>query len=105
MGKSEGIPLTFHSPVVAKAMVEKIGTILKFDEKSQVLGFKKWMRALGWVRVSKPLVLGCFFEYQLGKSVWIDFRYEGGFVFCKRCGKIGHDMRESRRRGGRSERK
>lgn len=63
MGKSEGIPLTFHSPVVAKAMVEKIGTILKFDEKSQVLGFKKWMRALGWVRVSKPLVLGCFFEY------------------------------------------
>lgn len=90
--KVEGIPLTFHSTRVAQAMLSKMGKLMMFDEKSKIAGFKRWMRALMWVQVKKPLIPGCFFEYEEGKSVWVDFRYEGVFRFCKRCGKIGHNM-------------
>ncbi|KNA24188.1 hypothetical protein SOVF_017170 [Spinacia oleracea] len=77
---------------MAEAMLKKIGNLIKFDERSRVPGFKRWIRAIMWVRVNKPLIPGCFFEYEYGKSVWVDFRYEGVFHFCKRCGKIGHYM-------------
>lgn len=65
---------------------------MKFYDRSLVPGFKRWMRALMWVKISKPLVPGCFFEYEEGKSLRVDFRYEGVFIFCKRCGKIGHTI-------------
>lgn len=52
------------------------------------------MRAKVWLKLNRPLVSGCFLECKNREAVWIDFRYEGVFNFCKRCGRIGHDMIE-----------
>lgn len=90
--KVEGIPLIFNNIRVAESMLLKVGSLIQFNEKSRSAGFKRWIQALVWVKVNRPLLSGCFFEYEEGKSVWVDFKYESVFRFCKRCGKIGHTM-------------
>lgn len=65
---------------------------MTFVEKLRVPGFKRWIRDLVWVKLKTPLIPRCFFEYEEGRSVWVDFMFEGVFRFCKRCGKIGHNM-------------
>lgn len=92
--KIEGIPLVFNSMILAEIMFSKLGEIVAFDENAQVPGFKRWIRAKVKIRVSKPLIPGCFLEYKKGSTVWVDFRYEGVFNFCKRCGRIGHHILE-----------
>ena len=37
-----------------------------------------------------PLIPGLYIDVQEGRTLWIDFRYEGVYLFCKRCGRIGH---------------
>ncbi|KAL2892436.1 hypothetical protein RDABS01_008345 [Bienertia sinuspersici] len=63
-----------------------------YDVESLKPGPKRYMRALIWVKLSKPLVPGCYIEYEPGNLLWVDFRYEGVFRFCNKCGRIGHMM-------------
>uniref|UniRef100_A0A803MDR3 Zinc knuckle CX2CX4HX4C domain-containing protein n=1 Tax=Chenopodium quinoa TaxID=63459 RepID=A0A803MDR3_CHEQI len=48
------------------------------------------MRAKVVVPVDKPLVPGFFYEVSPSKAIWITLRYEGLFIFCHACGRIGH---------------
>lgn len=92
--KVEGLPFVYSNVEMAEIMLNKIGNILIFDEKSRQPGLKKFIRAKVWLQINKPLVSGCFLEYQVRRSVWVSFRYEGVFNFCKKCGKIGHVLSE-----------
>ncbi|KMT08661.1 hypothetical protein BVRB_6g139370 isoform B [Beta vulgaris subsp. vulgaris] len=88
--KLEGIPLLINSKSLANEIYSRIGKVLLFDESSEKPGLKKHFRALVWIKTKAPLVPGMYIEVQDSRTIWVDIRYEGVFVFCKRCGKIGH---------------
>lgn len=88
--KLEGIPFMIHSKSLTNGILARIGRVLQFDESSEGPGLKKYFRALVWIKTKSPLVPGMYIEVQEGRTLWIDIRYEGVFVFCKRCGRIGH---------------
>ncbi|KAL2906388.1 Transcription initiation factor IIB 2 [Bienertia sinuspersici] len=65
--------------------------------ESLMPGPKRYMRAWVWTKLGKPLVPGCYIEYEPNNLIWVDFRYEGVFHICKNCGIIGHDTVACRR--------
>ncbi|KMS95355.1 hypothetical protein BVRB_009020 [Beta vulgaris subsp. vulgaris] len=88
--KVEGLPLLYNKLSVARRALEKLGTILYFDSNSLKEGFKDYLRAKVLIPINNPLVPGVYFNRQEGPRVWVDFRYEGVFTFCSKCGRIGH---------------
>ncbi|KAL2900826.1 Gag polyprotein [Bienertia sinuspersici] len=74
------------------------GGVLDIDKESLVPGPKSYMLARVWIQLDKPLVPGCYIEYEPDKLLWVDFKYEGFFNFCKKCSVIGHDTSECRRK-------
>lgn len=91
--KVEGVPVALSSSRFVEQVFGKIGKVMMFDAKSSEPGPKRHFRALLWLRIKVPLVPGEFIEVHQGKTIWGDFRYEGVFNFCKRCGRIGHKHR------------
>lgn len=79
----EGIPLTSNRAHVAGKFLEKLGRIIIFDEASLREGPKEFIRAKVYVKIHKSLILGYFYGYANNYFKWIDFRYEGVFIFCK----------------------
>ncbi|KAL2921852.1 hypothetical protein RDABS01_013343 [Bienertia sinuspersici] len=92
--KAEGIPFILSTEEFTHNILSHAGGVLHMDEESHKPGPKRYMRALVWIKLSKPLVPGCYIEYEPGNMLWIDFRYEGVFRFCNKCGRIGHTMNE-----------
>ena len=88
--KAEGIPLLFNSKSLANAIFSCIGKVLHFDVAFERPVFKNYFRALVWIIFKTLLIPGLYIEVQKGRPLWIDFRFEGVYVFCKRCGGIGH---------------
>ncbi|KMT09187.1 hypothetical protein BVRB_6g132900 [Beta vulgaris subsp. vulgaris] len=88
--KVEGLPLLYNKLNVARRALEKLGTVLYFDSDSMREGFKDFLRAKVLIPINNPLVPGVYFNRQEGPRIWIDFRYEGVFIFCSKCGRIGH---------------
>ena len=86
----EGIPLTSNKARVAERALKKLGRVVGFDERSLREGPKEFIRARVQVELNKPLVPGYFYEYSQDHFKWIDFRYEGIFIYCKKCGMVGH---------------
>lgn len=86
----EGLPLIYNKLHVARRALEKIEKILYFDNESTKEGFKDFLRAKVVIPINNPLVPGMYFNRQEGPRVWLDFRYEGIFVYCTKCGRIGH---------------
>lgn len=85
--------MAFCSTRFAEQMLKKVGKVMRFDDASCTPGPKRYYRALVWIKLKASLIPGAFIEVQAGRSVWVDFRYEGVFNFCKRCGRIGHKQR------------
>ena len=88
--KVERLPLLYNKVSVAQRALEKLGRVLYFDDDSTSEGFKDYLRAKVIIPINNPLVPGVFFNRQEGPRIWIDFRYEGVFVYCNKCGRIGH---------------
>ncbi|KMS97017.1 hypothetical protein BVRB_7g179640 [Beta vulgaris subsp. vulgaris] len=91
--KVEGIPVALSSSSFAEQLLKKLGKVMLFDDKSNAPGPKRFLRVLLWLRLKAPFIPGAFIELHQGKTIWVDFRYEGVFNFCKRCGRIGHKQR------------
>lgn len=86
----EGLPVMYNKPHIARRALSKIGRVMYFDNKSTSPGFKDLLRAKVVISINNPLVPGFYFDSQNGEPDWKDFRYEGVFVFCYKCGRIGH---------------
>ncbi|KAL2898901.1 hypothetical protein RDABS01_023983 [Bienertia sinuspersici] len=94
---AEGIPYILSTEEFAHKVFGMAGGVLDIDMESLMPGPRRYMRARVRTQLGKPLVPGCYIEYEPDKLLWVDFRYEGVFHFCKKCGIIGHDTTTCRR--------
>ncbi|KAL2943662.1 hypothetical protein RDABS01_032009, partial [Bienertia sinuspersici] len=95
--KAEGIPFILNSEEFATKILGTAGGVLDIDGNSNSQGPKRFLRARVWTQLGKPLVPGCYIEYEPEKLLWVDFKYEGVFHFCKKCGVIVHSTTECRK--------
>ncbi|KAL2904631.1 hypothetical protein RDABS01_003341 [Bienertia sinuspersici] len=95
--KAEGIPFILTSEEFATKIFGTAGGVLDIDGNSTSQGPKRFLRARVWTQLGKPLVPGCYIEYEPEKLLWVDFKYEGVFHFCKKCKVIGHNTAECRK--------
>ncbi|KAL2921009.1 Bifunctional pantoate ligase/cytidylate kinase [Bienertia sinuspersici] len=77
----EGIPAVANHTSIALNILNRklIGPTPTINKGQGVAGFFR-----------KPLIPGVFLGLENGTTRWVDIRYEGVFIFCKRCGMIGH---------------
>ncbi|KAL2901872.1 hypothetical protein RDABS01_026954, partial [Bienertia sinuspersici] len=88
--KIEGLPLHINQMHAASSLLERFGSVIYFDGKLNTEGPQKVIRARMRIPLRGALIPGCYIELEPGKVTWVDFRYEGVFVFCTHCGSIGH---------------
>lgn len=85
-----GLPLGRLDPEWALQCFKHVGFVEKLDFQGNGLPDELEFRAKVYFDLSKPLIPGCFVPLQEGQAVWVYFRYEGVFKFCKKCGLVGH---------------
>ncbi|KAL2906276.1 hypothetical protein RDABS01_004986 [Bienertia sinuspersici] len=88
--KVEGLPLHVNQVHVASNLLERFGSVIYFDGKAKTDGPQKVIRARVRIQLKGALIPGCYLELEQGRTKWVSFRYEGVFVFCMNCGRIGH---------------
>ncbi|KAL2945380.1 Protein piccolo [Bienertia sinuspersici] len=88
--KVEGLSVHINQVHVASNLLERFGFDIYFEGKTKTEGPQKFVRARTRMKLNGPLIPGCYLEIEQGRTKWIDFRYEGVFVFCLHCGRIGH---------------
>ncbi|KAL2943657.1 hypothetical protein RDABS01_032004 [Bienertia sinuspersici] len=86
----EGLPLYINQVQVASNLLERFGSVIYFNGKVKTDGPKKVLRTRMRTHLKGALIPGCFIELEEGRTKWVSFRYEGIFVFCMNCGRIGH---------------
>ncbi|KAL2925504.1 hypothetical protein RDABS01_029979 [Bienertia sinuspersici] len=86
----EGLPLHINQVHVASKLLERFGSVVYFDGKVRTEGPQKAVRARFNMQLRGALIPGCYLELEQGKTKWVDFRYEGVYVVCMHCGRVGH---------------
>uniref|UniRef100_A0A803N9U8 Zinc knuckle CX2CX4HX4C domain-containing protein n=1 Tax=Chenopodium quinoa TaxID=63459 RepID=A0A803N9U8_CHEQI len=85
-----GLPFGLLNPEWAVETLKLVGFVetLECDGEGLPLDAPEF-RGQVLVDLSKPLVPGCFVPGEF-EPLWVYFRYEGVFMFCKKCGMVGH---------------
>ncbi|KAL2901420.1 LINE-1 reverse transcriptase-like protein [Bienertia sinuspersici] len=86
----EGIPANVNQSKVALNILERVGVCIFLDKDNSEENPQRATRVRIWLDLRKPLIPGVFLGLENGNTKWVDIRYEGVFIFCKNCGKIGH---------------
>ncbi|KAL2942943.1 Halomucin [Bienertia sinuspersici] len=86
----EGILANVDQTSIALNILEKVGVCIFVDSHNTPDKLQRTIRVRLWIKLRKPLVPWVFLGLNNGTSKWVDIRYEGVFVFCKKCGMIGH---------------
>ncbi|KAF7832321.1 Pyruvate carboxyltransferase [Senna tora] len=85
-----GLPLEYQIPQVARKLAQIAGDIMEVDWAPVTPRNIRFMRVRVMVPINKPLVMGLLLRLDNEIHVWIRFRYERIFKFCRSCGRIGH---------------
>ena len=71
-------------------ILSHVGLVEFVEDTGPGLPTEAFLRAKLVVDSTRPLIPGCFLPLDDGQVVWVYFRYEGVFKFCKQCGCVGH---------------
>ncbi|KAF7810342.1 reverse transcriptase [Senna tora] len=85
-----GLPLEYQIPHVARKLAQIAGDIMEVDWAPVTPRNIRFMRVRVMVPINKPLVMGLLLRLDNEIHIWIRFRYERIFKFCRSCGRIGH---------------
>ncbi|KAL2895938.1 hypothetical protein RDABS01_000472 [Bienertia sinuspersici] len=86
----EGIPALANHTSIALNILNRVGVTIFLDPNTKTDKPQRSTRVRVWLDLRKPLIPGVFLGLDNGTTKWVDIRYEGVFVFCKKCGMIGH---------------
>ncbi|KAL2906002.1 Halomucin [Bienertia sinuspersici] len=86
----EGLPASVNQTSLAVNILEHVGVCIFLDKDNDESKPQRSTRARLWLNLRKPLIPGVFLELQDGTMKWVDIRYKGVFIFCKKYGMIGH---------------
>lgn len=88
-----GLPLGYLSNAWPMQALRHVGFIESIPDETMDLPKDPIFRAQMLTDVSKPLIPCCFLPLFDSQVIWVYFRYEGVFRFCKKCGCAGHYTR------------
>ena len=88
-----GAPFHLVSPKVAKAMGNKLGSVVEVEKKQKLEGQSYFMRVKVAISLAKPIRRGAFLASSEGTKNWVTLKYERLPLFCHYCGILGHDLK------------
>jgi len=67
--------------------------LVKLDHPTELLSKGRFARMAAEIDLSKPLRPGCDEVYENSyQPFWQSFKYEHIHLFCKKCGRVGHQL-------------
>lgn len=84
-----GLSFAYLTPEWTLQTLKHVGHVLDLDFNGDGVPLETDFRACLLIDLSQPLIPGCFLPLDGGQVVWVYFRYEGVFKFCKNCGCVG----------------
>lgn len=88
--KVEGLPLQHSSVEVATSIMSHVGDVMGVDTATAPGSPVTCPRVKVLVNMLLPLIPVCYFPTYDNHVTWVQFKYEGIFRFCKKCGFVGH---------------
>lgn len=82
------LPWAFLTSDWTIRLLSHVGHVEKVDHYGSGLPLQPYLRALVTIDLTQPLLPGCFLPLEDNCVIWIYFRYEGIFKFCKECGFV-----------------
>ena len=87
----QDLPWNYLTTDWAVRILSHVGLVEAIDGDNHGLPLQPYLRARLVFDITKPLIPGCFLPIEGNRVVWIYFRYEGFYKFCKECGCVGHN--------------
>lgn len=85
-----GLPVGYLSPEWPMQALSHVGYVEYVEHDGGEFPSKPEFHASVLVDLTRPLIPGCFLPLFNDQVIWVYFRYEGVFSFCKECGCVGH---------------
>lgn len=85
-----GLPFGFLNQDWVHAVLNHVGYVDQVDTTKDSFLLQPKVRALVLIDLSRPLISGNYLPLYDVQVIWIHFRYEEVFKFCKLCGCVGH---------------
>lgn len=85
-----GLPFAYILHAWASQASHHVGYIEKIEHAQHDLPSSPEIKARLLVDLSQALIPSCYLPLYGNEVVWVYFRYEGVFKFCKKCETVGY---------------